>query len=376
MPSLGADMEFGTLVEWLKKPGDAIRRGDVVAVVETQKGAIEVEVFVNGTMGKPLVPLGTKVPVGTVLAMIEDAPGQRPPAAPVLRPPASPVAARPGEAAPLAPITGLRISPAARKAAETRGIDLRSLKGTGPEGAITLRDVEQAAAPGAKPAIGLDIAKMREAIAAAMAHSKREIPHYYLATDIDMTHALEWLETGNMNLPPAERLLPTVLMVRAVARACRKFGVFNGFYTPSGFAPREDIHIGVAIALRGGGLVAPAIHDCDQLGLDALMAKLRDLVARARVGRLRSSEISDPTITVSSLGERGVDSLFGIIYPPQVAIVGFGKIAGRPAASGDEIKLRPLVTATLAADHRASDGHLGGLFLAEISDLLQEPERL
>jgi pyruvate dehydrogenase E2 component (dihydrolipoamide acetyltransferase) len=379
MPSLGADMESGTLVEWVKKTGDPVRRGDVVAVVETQKGAIEVEIFVNGVMGAQLVPLGTTVPVGTPLAIVEET------GAEALGPAATEPPARPRvpSEAPLRPvepqIAGIKASPAARKAAAAAGIKLDSIGGTGPDGAITLRDVEQAltARDIKPPPRGLDLDKMREAIAAAMAHSKREIPHYYLATEIDMTQAMRWLEQYNAVRPPTERLLPAVLTLKASALAARKYPAFNGTYTPpTGFAPGKSIHVGTAIAIRGGGLVAPAIHDCDQKDVAALMAHLRDLVARARIGRLRSSEISDPTITVSSLGERGVDSLFGVIYPPQVAILGFGRVTPRPAAMGNEVKIIPGMTATLAADHRVTDGHLGSLFLNEIAALLQEPERL
>jgi pyruvate dehydrogenase E2 component (dihydrolipoamide acetyltransferase) len=381
MPSLGADMESGTLVEWLRKPGEAVRRGDVVAVVETEKGAIEVEIFADGVMGRPLVALGTKVPVGTPLAIIEDAKPEAPAIAPGLAPPA-PVSGPPVPAIapyPTAPVPSeraIRASPAARKAAQERGVDLARVQGTGPDGAITLRDIEAAAAKAPPLRRGLDLDKMRAAIAAAMAHSKREIPHYYLATEIDMTRANAWLENANAARAPEDRLLPAVLMLKAVALAVHKYKAFNGAYGESGFTPSEHVHLGTAIAIRGGGLVAPALHDCDKLDLNTLMANLRDLVARARVGRLRSSEISDPTITVSSLGERGVESLFGVIYPPQVAIVGFGKTVRKPIAVGDEVQVRPVMAATLAADHRVSDGHLGSLFLNEIATLLQEPEHL
>jgi pyruvate dehydrogenase E2 component (dihydrolipoamide acetyltransferase) len=379
MPSLGADMESGTLVEWLKKTGDPVRRGDVVAVVETQKGAIEVEIFTNGVMGAQLVPLGTSVPVGTPLAIIEEA-GPEAPSLAVTEPPTRQQVPTPRALRPAQPqMPGIRASPAARKAAEAGGIKLDTTRGTGPDGAITLRDVEQAlkAREIKPPPRGLDLDKMREAIAAAMAHSKREIPHYYLATEIDMSRATRWLEQYNSVRPPIERLLPAVLTLKASALAARKYPAFNGTYSPpAGFAPGKSIHVGTAIAIRGGGLVAPAIHDCDQKDLPALMAHLRDLVARVRIGRLRSSEISDPTITVSSLGERGVDSLFGVIYPPQVAILGFGRVTPRPAAMGNEVKISPTMTATLAADHRVTDGHLGSLFLNEIAALLQEPERL
>jgi pyruvate dehydrogenase E2 component (dihydrolipoamide acetyltransferase) len=381
MPSLGADMESGTLVEWLKHTGDPVKRGDIVAVVETQKGAIEVEIFVDGVMGTQLVPLGTTIPVGTPLAIIEESGAGAPQAAageaPTPAPMPTTAPARPTTPVPVAP--GLRASPAARKAAAAGGIKLETIHGTGPDGAITLHDVEQAL-KGLEikpPPRGLDLDKMREAIASAMAHSKREIPHYYLATEIDMTRATAWLGEYNASKPPNERLLATVLTLKASALAVQKYPAFNGTYSAStGFSPSKSIHIGAAIAIRGGGLVAPAIHDCDQRDLRSLMAHLRDLVARARIGRLRSSEISDPTITVSSLGERGVDSLFGVIYPPQVAILGFGRVARKPVAVGDEIKIGLVMTATLAADHRVTDGHLGSLFLNEIAALLQEPNRL
>ena len=381
MPSLGADMEAGTLVEWEKHPGDSVKRGDVVAVVETQKGAIEVEIFVDGRMGKQLVPLGTKVPVGTPLAEIEDVVEAMP--APPQQVMPSVAAGAPAAPAP-ATVPGaealVRASPAARKLAAERGIDLSTINGTGPSGSIVLNDVEQvvlATPSGAPPHRGLDLAKMRKAIAAAMERSKREIPHYYLAHDIDMAAALTWLERVNAARTPEERLLPAVMAFKAVALAVRNFPTVNGFFEPSkGFAPSKDIHIGIAVAIRGGGLASPAIHDCGGISLDQLMEKLRDLVARTREGRLRSSELSDGTITISSLGERGVESLYGVIYPPQVAIVGFGTVTRKPVAMGEKIEIRPVMTATLAADHRVSDGHLGARFLKQIDALLQEPEKL
>jgi pyruvate dehydrogenase E2 component (dihydrolipoamide acetyltransferase) len=381
MPSLGADMEAGTLVEWEKHPGDVVKRGDIVAVVETDKGAIEVEIFVDGVMGKQLVEIGAKVPVGAPLAEIEGA-GEDTQAAPPepAALPAETVAAPvpPKPAAPSLPTGGAErhASPAARKLAAEKNISLGAIAGTGPGGAIVLKDVEQAAGTPA-PRRGLDLAKMREAIAAAMARSKREIPHYYLATDIDMSAALSWLADINETRTPEKRLLPAALTLKAVALAARKCPAMNGFYNPAkGFASSDHIHIGAAVSIRGGGLVSPAIHDCDTLSIDELMEKLRDLAARAREGRLRSSELSDGTITVSSLGERGVESLYGVIYPPQVAIVGFGTLTQRPVAVGDNVEVRPVMTATLAADHRVSDGHLGARFLKHVNVLLQKPDKL
>jgi len=224
--------------------------------------------------------------------------------------------------------------------------------------------------------IGLDLNAMRAAIAAAMARSKREIPHYYLEHQVDMTGCEEFLSRVNAGRPPENRLLMGALAVKAVAAAARRFPAFNGFYQDGQFTASPDVHTGVAIAIRGGGLAAPAIHDSDQLTLDDLMARMRDLIQRVRAGRIRGSEMADSTITVSSVGERGVETLFGIIYPPQVAIVGFGKVVVRPWIFDGSVVPRSVVTVTLAADHRVSDGHAGGLFLAEIGELLQEPDKL
>jgi pyruvate dehydrogenase E2 component (dihydrolipoamide acetyltransferase) len=390
MPSLGADMEAGTLVEWLVKPGDHVKRGDIIAVVETQKGAIEVESFQSGRIEKFLVDLNSKVPVGTPLALIRTEGEAKPGTAAAAPQPATLVAAPPLERAPIrplpppvapAPAAGVRASPAARRLAEERGIDLSTVTASGPVGAITYADVERrlsaaAAPPERKRALGLDRNAMRAAIAAAMARSKREIPHYYLAHQVDVTACEQWLTQQNATLPPDSRLLFGALAIKAVASATRRFPAFNGFYLDNKFEPAEAVHVGVAIAIRGGGLAAPALHDADQLSLDELMRRMRDLVQRTRSGRIRSSEISDPTITVSSLGERGVEVLYGIIYPPQVAIVGFGKLVTRPWIIDGTIGPRSVVTMTLSADHRVSDGHAGALFLAEIGKLLQEPDKL
>jgi pyruvate dehydrogenase E2 component (dihydrolipoamide acetyltransferase) len=394
MPSLGADMEAGTLVEWLVKPGDQVKRGDVVAVVETQKGAIEVEVFEAGKIEQILVDLNTKVPVGTPLARIrterEEPLGAvtavPPPAAPAV-PLAAPALMRapvaPPSPPPVAPgaAARARVSPAARRLAEAHGIDLSTVTGSGAAGEITYADVERrlgeaVAPPQKKRALWLDLDAMRTAIAAAMARSKREIPHYYLEHQVDVTACEQWLTQTNAARPPDNRLLIGALAIKAAALAARRFPAFNGFYRDGKFEPASAVHVGVAIAIRGGGLAAPALHEADQISVDELMACMRDLVQRTRAGRIRSSEISDPTITVTSLGERGVETLYGIIYPPQVAIVGFGKIVTRPWIVDGAIGPRSVVTITLSADHRVSDGHAGALFLAEIGRLLQEPDKL
>ena len=385
MPSLGADMEAGTLVQWCVKLGDRVKSGDVIAVVETQKGAIEVEVFVDGVVSNILVPVGERVPVGTVLARIDGAgemPAAAEPVAVAARTPTPPRAApevrraKP-EAAPQA--SRQKVTPVARRRAAELHLDLTVLKGSGVEGSIRLADVEAAALVQTPPPTvkkGLDLAEMRKAIAAAMSRSKREIPHYYLSETVDLHAALAWLEHFNAERPPIERILPAVLFLKAVALALHEQPKLNGFYENGAFVPGDGVHVGWAIALRGGGLIAPAIRDADKKPLAELMAAMRDLVERSRRGGLRGSELTSPTVTVTNVGDRGAETVTGVIYPPQVALIGFGRVVVRPRVVEDRIEGRPVVSLSLAADHRVTDGHLGGLYLAAIARLLQEPEKL
>jgi pyruvate dehydrogenase E2 component (dihydrolipoamide acetyltransferase) len=433
MPSLGADMEDGKLVEWLVKPGDTVHRGDVVAVVETQKGAIEIEIFEDGIVQSLEAELGTTLPVGAPLALIGDgtaatasvqkpepkpapppaaarqaAPAEPEPAEAQLEPeptpepkaatPATPVAAAEPPAAPAPPAPAVKAapavtsdhvaaSPAARALAAEKGIDLAGVTGSWPGGAIVLADVERAAAQPAaapatglaapaKPARGFDIEAMRQGIAAAMTRSKREIPHYYMTHEVDLQKATDWLAQKNADVGPAERLLMGALFVKATALAAKAVDGINGHFDKDGFTRSESVNAGVAVALRGGGLVAPAVPAADELSLAKLMNAMRDVVARARAGRLRSSEMISGTITISSLGERGVDQMTGVIYPPQVALVTFGTPRPVPRVVGGEVQPRQAVAVTLAADHRASDGRRGARFLTEIDKLLQSPEAL
>lgn len=448
LPALGADMDQGTLLEWRVAPGDAVKKGDVVAVVDTSKAAIDVEVWQAGTVHELLAEPGETLPVGAPLATLLE-PGEQAAgpvaAAPVAAPPAPPtpaahpaslaspappaaLAATPPRATPattpspahhrVAPTARKRaaelgvalervtgsgpdgavtaldvehaagagaqpagarrpVSPAARRLAAERGLDPESLAGSGPGGAVTRADVERAAAePRPKPAAAERAALMRRTIAAAMSRSKREIPHYYLAEDVPLDRALGWLQGFNATRPVTERLLPAVLYVKAVALAARRYPEMNGFFTDGGFRAADSVHLGVAISLRQGGLIAPALHDCQDKPLDDLMRELADLVRRARAGSLRSSELADPTLTLTNLGDQGVRLVQGIIYPPQVALVGFGRVSERAWARDGGLRALPVVTVSLAADHRVSDGHRGALFLAEVSARLQAPETL
>jgi pyruvate dehydrogenase E2 component (dihydrolipoamide acetyltransferase) len=454
MPSLGADMKSGKLLAWKVRPGDRVRRGDIVATVDTSKAEIDVEIFEEGVVDALLVEPGEEVAVGTALATVRATEAQEPaapaappvaaPAAPAVAAPAGPavvaapavaapagpavvaappvaapagpavvaappvaapagpavvaappvaapagpaVVAAPPVAAPAAPPVAVSspavpvaprrpvparvlASPFARRTALRLGIALDRVAGSGPGGAVLAADLSHAA-PAPDRATS-----MRQAISAAMARSKREIPHYYLAATIDMTVALEWLAAHNAALPMRERLLSAVLTLKAAALAAREVPALNGHWIDGAHRAGGPVHAGVAVSLRQGGLIAPAIHDADSKPLDQLMRDLHDLVQRVRSGGLRSSEMTDATITISSLGDRGADTVFGVIYPPQVALVGFGAIAERPVVHDGEVVARPTVCATLAADHRASDGSEGSVFLAAVDRFLQAPEQL
>ncbi|GGO79015.1 dihydrolipoamide acetyltransferase family protein [Nonomuraea cavernae] len=441
MPSLGADMESGTVAEWLVQPGDSIRKGDIIAVIDTDKALIEVESFHTGVVDSLLVSAGERVPVGTPLALVTTAPAparpstrERPPApAGKEHPRPAPGAPEPAPAPPSPPVT----SPIVRHLAEQRGLDLASVHGTGPAGRVIRADVERAqarakASPLARKLareLGVDLARitgtgrtgairaddvraaavrqgkpreaavrasarpaapaaaerpaqerrgeaMRQAIAQAMARSKREIPHYYLATTVDMSAALAWLRQRNRDLPVPQRLLPAALLLKATALAAKEVPRLNGFWIDDAFVPGDAVHLGVAISLKGGGLITPALHAAAGRELGDLMAGLKDLVARSRAGRLRATEMTEATITVTNLGDLGVELVHGIVHPPQVALVGFGKILDRPWAVDGLLGVRPLVTVTLAADHRATDGFTGARFLAVVERLLNHPEEL
>jgi pyruvate dehydrogenase E2 component (dihydrolipoamide acetyltransferase) len=486
MPSLGADMDEGTLLEWLVQPGDPVHKGDPVAVVETAKSTIEVECFETGTMTELLVEPGTTVPVGAPLAVIgtpgkdgagrprkrtarrspekgeptESAPVSppRPPPPPAPPPPAPPpsFAAEP-EDVPATPVPAatpatdlphghLEAGPLVRHLAEHSGVELEALHGSGPGGRVTRTDVEKAAAARstARPPrvrttplarrlaaeLGVDLATvagtgkdsavraadvrraapgpatptpaapphadvrppaerratappsddraaaMRRVIAGLMTRANRDIPHYYLSTTVDLAAATEWLHEHNRRSPVGERLLPAALLLKAAALAAREVPELNGSWTEDHFTAGAGVHLGVAVSLRGGGLVAPTLRDADALALPQLMAALKDVVTRARTGRLRGSEVSDATITVTDLGDQGVESVFGVIYPPQVALVGFGRVVDRPWAVDGLLGVRPVVTATLSADHRATNGAVGARYLTAVTRLLQNPEQL
>ena len=375
MPSLGADMQEGTLIEWSVKPGVRVKRGDIIGVVRTEKADIEIEVYHDGVIDQLLAKAGETLPVGAVLAVIrEEGEEAAAASAPAIQPPAPAAVPTPSAAR-------LHVSPLARRIAQELGVDLANVQGTGPHGEIIKEDVERAAValkkpPAEKRAAPEFRAGMRRAIAAAMARSNREIPHYYLETKIDLQKALKFLEVENQKRSINDRLLSVVLLIKAVALALHNVPELNAYWVDDQLQLKDGVHIGFAISLKQGGLVVPAILDADRKNLDQLMQAMRDLITRARSGRLRSSEITDATVTITNLGDLGVETVHGVIYPPQVALVGFGRIMEMPWAENGMLGIRPVVTATLAGDHRATDGHRGAQFLTALNQHLQEPEKI
>lgn len=395
MPSLGADMEAGRLIEWLVKPGDNVSRGDIVAVVETQKGAIEIEIFEEGTVSELTAKLDAELPVGAPMAVIlkegeappaqpEAPPGPNgaPPTAPaptIERPPTRHTAVEVSRVPQSVTGAAVRASPAARQRAQELGVEISRVSGSGPGGVIVLSDIEAevpstSAAPETTPRSPM--AEMRHAIAAAMARSKQTIPHFYLSETIDVQPAMDFLAHINASRPPAERILLIAPLARAVALAAAQVKSVNGHFVDGSYSPSKAVNTGIAVALRGGGLVAPALMDSTELDLEQTMAGIRDLVTRARSGRLRSSEMTAGTITVSSLGETGAESMTGVIFPPQATLVSVGAPHERPWVVEGTIVPRMVVSLTVSADHRVSDGRQIAKFIATVETLLKTPENL
>jgi pyruvate dehydrogenase E2 component (dihydrolipoamide acetyltransferase) len=402
MPSLGADMTEGTLTQWLVKQGDKVNSGDIIAVLETQKGAIDMEVYSSGTITEILVEPVIEVPVGTILARIALAEPSNKVVESVVPAvdKANETSVQVVETSPVnkqvnvtnVKISDVKASPIARRLAKEQQINLTYIIGSGPQGAILLNDLtslltdkKQLNSKKLKSA-GTTEQNMRNAIAVAMTKSKQEIPHFYLSVEVDVTTAQQWLLQQNQASSPEDHVILLALLLKALANSLVKYPKLNGFYQndisqsdlPQGdhFEQVSAIHIGNVISLRQGGLVVPAIHDVDKLSITELMQSLRDITERSRNGHLRSSELMDATVTVTNMGERGADSVFGIIYPPQVAILGFGKVREIAKVVNDNMVVAQVLTLSLSADHRVIDGMLAAKFLNYLGKTLQKPEHL
>jgi pyruvate dehydrogenase E2 component (dihydrolipoamide acetyltransferase) len=372
-PVLGADVTKATLVEWVKRAGDRVKAGDTVVVVDTRKGAVEIDATTDGVIEHTLFDVGAQLQVGACLATIRlTAPESQPHPQLVMPPPPAPV---PGRIVP--------VSPRAQKLAADLAVDLTRIQGTGPNGSITSEDILRADR-GLKPSTPAPTPpppnpkpqEPRRAQVVPPQPAKGDVQHYYLSTPVDLSAALTWARLENERRPDREQLMPAALLVKASALALREVPELNGFWTEDGPERSSAIHIGCAISSASGRLVAPALLNADQMDLSTLMRSLVDLVGRVRQGRVRSSELSAATVTAMDFGDQGVEAAFASVNAPQVAIIGFGKIAERAWAKSGHVEARPVMTITLSADSRASDCRHGGTFLNVVDQLLQRPERL
>jgi len=413
MPSFGADMAVGTIVKWNVKPGDSVSKGDIIASIETMKGLIDMEVFDDGIMVRLLAGEGDELEIGCPIAELqlkneEDSNNNPEQIIKSVEPHNLEVGSNRAVSQDVAlhssdsqHVEGKvrrvptdveeksryslntrqpKISPAARSKAEHLGIDWRQLpQGKGPDGALLSDDINIVNKRPTEPASDSDKDSsdmMREAIALTVSRSKRDIPHYYLQLDMVLDNTLTWMNHYNADLPPSKRILSNAVIYSAIARALISFPMFNGFYQDGHYQSSDTVHLGNTISLRQGGVMVVAIHNAQRLGLAELMEKIKDQVNRARNGGLRMSEMQDATVTVSNLGDRGCDTIQSIIFPPQVAIIGIGRQRTVPWVIDNMVTSATIISISLAADHRVSDGHSGALLLNKINKLLQTPERL
>jgi pyruvate dehydrogenase E2 component (dihydrolipoamide acetyltransferase) len=432
MPKLSDAMETGKVIKWLKKEGDAIKGGDVIAEIETDKANVEIEAFGSGVLRKIVVGEGGQVPVGDMIGVIAD------PADDIGAVAAAPAAPAPAAAAPPAraadtpapaplpamesyrsvpatntvvPITAspvqapardgrVKASPLARKIAAQSGVDLRLLQGTGPGGRIVRRDVESAATaprpaappaaaaaapPAARPQFVISsrtdaeyedraLSPMRATIAKRMPLSKAPVPHFYVTSEVSMDRA--WTLRAELNgLEGQPKISVTDMVIRACALALLKNPGVNAQLQGDKLRIFHRAHIGVAVALDEG-LITPVLRDCDVKPLAQIAMEARDLAERARGGKLRAQEFSGATFSISNLGMYDVEEFSAIINPPEGAILAVGSVVERPVVDNGQIRVGRRMKMTISCDHRAMDGAMGARFLQDVKRLLEEPLRL
>ena len=451
MPQMGYDMQEGTVVRWIKKEGEDVARGEVLAEIETDKATVEYEAFVGGVLRKIVAEEGVAIPVGDLIAVITapDEPlpddlGISPPAETPA--PAQPSAASPTpQASPVAPASGeVRASPIARRIAREQGIDLATLSGSGPGGRIVEADVlaaveakareaTVAAAPGGvlaspiarrlarergidiatltgsgpggriveadvpaaaeaaavaepepaqaevpsseEPGDRMDLSRMRQTIARVTGDSKRETPHFYVSSDVDMSKVMALRADINQAVPSESRVSVNDLIVKACAMALQRYPKFNAFFRGDHLQMNANVNIGIAIALESG-LIVPGINECQDRTLVEIAAASRDLISRAHTGTLRNEEYSGTTFSISNLGMFDVDSFTAIIYPPHAAILAVGRVKEQPVVREGQVVVSQMMNATLSVDHRVADGAEAAQMLMEVKRLLENPVTL
>ena len=356
MPSLGADMDEGKVMQWKIHPGDEIKKGQTIAVVETTKSAVEIESFYDGKVLELIGKIGEMISVGKPIALFDIQ-----------------ESTLPLEAVHPASSERIKISPAARKLSELHHLSIESLKGSGPDGLIELKDVELAAAQRTPAAGGVNL---RAAIAKAMSQSKKEIPHFYLKSRFCLDSLLEWIDEKNKFLPAEKRLLLPVMLMRAVSLTLKEFPILNGYFKEGVFVKQENINLGMAFALKSGGVLVPAILETQSMSLQELNSAFLDLALRTQKNELKNRELTEGTITITNMGDLGSDEVFGVIFPPQVALIGLGRLHKAPWVLGEVIKASWVMDISLSADHRVTDGLSGAGFLRKLEEKFIQPNLL
>ena len=397
MPALGVAQQTGTLLKWLKSEGQAVAKGEPLMEIETDKATVEIEAVASGVLARVTAKPGDEVPVGQTIAIIL-APGdamptkQASPAVAQVLPPLPQGEGR-GEGrattSTTTPMTALSpassggrvlASPKAKRIARERGIELKSLRGSGPEGAVLAADIVRTATGAAETSLAaasqtaqklIPLTPMRRIVGQRMTQSKQSAPHFYISMDVDMTAVSklrnEWKERGDAAIPSINDFI-----LRASAQTLKDFPSVNSSFTEQGIQQHADINIGVAVALEEG-LVVPVIRNADRLNLMELAKQSRELADKAQNKKLIPLDYEGGTFTVSNLGMLGVDSFTAIINPPQCAILAVGRVAPRVVTDGDGIEIKSIMTVTLSADHRVVDGASAARFLQHVKRLLEAP---
>ncbi|MDA0987656.1 MAG: dihydrolipoamide acetyltransferase family protein [Chloroflexi bacterium] len=402
MPQMGFDMQEGTIVRWLKQEGEEVKRGEPIAEIETDKAVVEMEAYASGIVLKTVFPEGATVPVGQTIAFIGEAGEAIPEGEPAAKAAAAAqpgaTAAQPEEAASKAEESPaqsgeVKASPLARRLAEENGIDLAKVTGSGPGGRITKDDVlaYEAGMSEAPPAVApreeaptppggpdgelVPLSRMRQAIARRTAQSKREVPHFYVTADIDMTLTMTLRGQINDALNGEARVSVNDLIVKACALALVKFPTFNASFEGDHLRMNSGINVGVAVAVEQGLLVV-SLGDCRDKSVVDISKTSKEVVERAQSGVMREEDYTGSTFSISNMGMFDVDSFSAIIYPPQAAVIAVGTVRKQPVVRDDQITIGQVMKATLSTDHRVADGAQAAQFLVEIKRVLENPVNL
>jgi pyruvate dehydrogenase E2 component (dihydrolipoamide acetyltransferase) len=412
MPALSPTMEKGKLAKWLKKEGDKVKSGDVLAEIETDKATMEIEAIDEGTLGKIMVAEGTDdVLVNTLLATIladgEKAGDVPSPAAP--KPAAAPSFPSPAAVAAPSPVKGegrVFASPLAKRMAKEKGIDLTSIKGSGPHGRIISKDVENAklssplagevarsagggmAAPASDASILKNFAEgsyelvphdgMRKVIARRLTESKQTIPHFYVSVDVSLDHMMDLRELLNASAPKSKegvsafKISVNDFIIKAMAMAMIKVPDANVSWTEAAMVKHKHADIGIAVTIPGG-LITPIVRKAETKGLAQISAEMKDYAKRARDRKLKPEEYNGGSAAISNMGMMNVKNFQAIVNPPHASILAIGSGERRPMVRGNEIKIEQMMTITLSTDHRCIDGALGAEFINAIKSYLEEP---